>query len=127
MRRPYPTDLSDAEWKYIEPHAPRPRGEGRPRIHSLQRFALLLSHPYRQSCFLPRRPTGQAPVCPWYCGSTALQTAVRRKACTDARDGPDFKLFDPTPQIVLRDAKLSGYLSSVLLFGEERTRRTASR
>jgi hypothetical protein len=22
MRKPHPTDLSDAEWKYIEPHMP---------------------------------------------------------------------------------------------------------
>jgi putative transposase len=24
MRKPYPTDLSDAEWKHIEPHMPAP-------------------------------------------------------------------------------------------------------
>src|SRR5215211_2277716 len=34
MRKPYPTDLSDAEWKYIEPHMPAPKGHGRPRAHS---------------------------------------------------------------------------------------------
>ena len=36
MRKPYPTDLSDAEWKYIEPHMPVPKGHGRPRTHSLR-------------------------------------------------------------------------------------------
>jgi putative transposase len=36
MRKPYPTDLSDAEWNYIEPHMPRPKGHGRPRLHSLR-------------------------------------------------------------------------------------------
>jgi putative transposase len=37
MRKPYPTDLSDEEWKYIEPHVPGPKGHhGRPRIHSLR-------------------------------------------------------------------------------------------
>jgi transposase len=36
MRKPYPTDLSDDEWKYIEPHVPRPKGQGRPRTHSLR-------------------------------------------------------------------------------------------
>ena len=36
MRRPYPTDLSDAEWNYIEPHMPAPKGHGRPRAHSLR-------------------------------------------------------------------------------------------
>src|SRR5829696_8697527 len=36
MRKPYPTDLSDAEWNYIEPHLPDPKGHGRPRTHSLR-------------------------------------------------------------------------------------------
>src|ERR671912_722563 len=36
MRKPYPTDLSDAEWSYIEPHLPVPKGHGRPRTHSLR-------------------------------------------------------------------------------------------
>src|SRR5919112_6261818 len=36
MRKPYPTDLSDAEWKCIEPHLPTPRAAGRPRRHSLR-------------------------------------------------------------------------------------------
>jgi hypothetical protein len=36
MRKPYPTDLSDAEWNYIEPHLPAPKGHGRPRIHDLR-------------------------------------------------------------------------------------------
>jgi putative transposase len=34
MRKPYPTDLSDAEWNYIQPHVPAPKGHGRPRDHS---------------------------------------------------------------------------------------------
>jgi hypothetical protein len=36
MRKPYPTDLSDAEWNYIEPHMPTPKEHGRPPIHSLR-------------------------------------------------------------------------------------------
>jgi len=36
MRKPYPTDLSDAEWSYIEPPLPAPKGHGRPRTHSLR-------------------------------------------------------------------------------------------
>jgi hypothetical protein len=27
MRKPYPTDVSDAEWNYIEPHMPAPNGQ----------------------------------------------------------------------------------------------------
>ena len=36
MRRAYQTDLSDAEWSYIEPHLPTPKGPGRPRLHPLR-------------------------------------------------------------------------------------------
>ena len=34
MRKTYPTNLSDAEWSYIEPHIPTPGAPGRPRVHS---------------------------------------------------------------------------------------------
>ena len=36
MRKPYPTDLSDTEWTYPEPHIPVPKAHGRPRVHSLR-------------------------------------------------------------------------------------------
>jgi putative transposase len=57
MRKPYPTDRSDAEWTYIEPHLPAPTGHGRPRTHDLLReildavFYLLKSG--CQWCLLP--------------------------------------------------------------------------
>ena len=39
MRERYPADLSDAEWKYIEPLMPAPKGLGRPRTHDLREIA----------------------------------------------------------------------------------------
>jgi len=33
MRKPYPTDLSDEEWRYLEPYVPGPKYHGWPRIH----------------------------------------------------------------------------------------------
>lgn len=33
-RRPYPTDLSDAEWRILEPLVPAPKPGGRPALHS---------------------------------------------------------------------------------------------
>jgi hypothetical protein len=39
MRKRCPTDLSDAEGKYIEPHAPAPKGCGRPRTHTLREIS----------------------------------------------------------------------------------------
>ena len=50
MRKPYPTDLSDAEWKYIEPHIPLPKGHGRPRIHSLREILNAIFYILRSGC-----------------------------------------------------------------------------
>jgi putative transposase len=50
MRKPYPTDLSDAEWNYIEPHMPRPKGYGRPRIHSLREILNAIFYVLRSGC-----------------------------------------------------------------------------
>src|SRR3954464_3157177 len=36
MRKPYPTDLSDAEWTRLRSFLPTPKAEGRPRTHSLR-------------------------------------------------------------------------------------------
>ena len=33
MRTAYSTDLSDAEWFYLEPHFSAPKATGRPRLH----------------------------------------------------------------------------------------------
>ena len=36
MRKPYPTDLCDAEWTRLRSYLPTPKAEGRPRTHSLR-------------------------------------------------------------------------------------------
>jgi putative transposase len=33
-RQPYATDITDAEWRYLEPYMPSPKIGGRPRCHS---------------------------------------------------------------------------------------------
>jgi putative transposase len=50
MRKPYPTDLSDDEWNYIEPHMPPPSGHGRPRIHSLREILDATFYILRSGC-----------------------------------------------------------------------------
>src|SRR5829696_7861049 len=50
MRKPYPTDLSDAEWNYIEPHLPAPKGHGRPRTHSLREILNAIFYVVRSGC-----------------------------------------------------------------------------
>jgi putative transposase len=36
MRKAYQTDLSDAEWTFLEPHLPAPKATGRPKTHSVR-------------------------------------------------------------------------------------------
>jgi putative transposase len=50
MRKPYPTDLSDDEWNYIEPHMPPPSGHGRPSIHSLREILDATFYILRSGC-----------------------------------------------------------------------------
>jgi putative transposase len=50
MRKPYPTDLSDAQWNYIEPHLPPPKGRGRPRIHSFDEILNAIFYILRSGC-----------------------------------------------------------------------------
>jgi putative transposase len=50
MRKSYPTDLSDAEWKYIEPHLPAPKGLGRPRSRDLREILNAIFYVLRSGC-----------------------------------------------------------------------------
>jgi putative transposase len=50
MRKPYPTDLSDAEWACIEPHLPAPNAAGRPRIHPLREILNAIFYIVRSGC-----------------------------------------------------------------------------
>jgi putative transposase len=50
MRKPYPTDLSDVEWNYIEPHLPAPKGHGRPRTHDLREIVNAVFYVLKTGC-----------------------------------------------------------------------------
>jgi putative transposase len=50
MRKSYPTDLSDAEWTYIEPHLPAPTGHGRPSTHSLREILNAVFYLLKSGC-----------------------------------------------------------------------------
>src|SRR5215210_3067616 len=50
MRKSYPTDLSDAEWSYIEPHLPAPTGHGCPRTHTLREILDAIFYILRSGC-----------------------------------------------------------------------------
>jgi putative transposase len=50
MRKTYRTDLSDAEWSYIEPHIPTPKSPGRPRVHTLREILDAIFYMLRSGC-----------------------------------------------------------------------------
>jgi putative transposase len=50
MRTAYQTDLSDAEWSYIEPNIPTPKVTGRLRVHSLREILNAIFHIVRSGC-----------------------------------------------------------------------------
>jgi putative transposase len=50
MRKTYPTDLSDSEWKYLEPHLPTPKGYGRPRTHDLREILNAVFYVLKSGC-----------------------------------------------------------------------------
>jgi putative transposase len=50
MRRAYQTDLSDAEWSYIEPHIPAPKAPGRPRLHPLREILDAIFYVLKSGC-----------------------------------------------------------------------------
>lgn len=57
MGKRYPTDLSDAEWSYLEPHLPAASQRGRPRVHSYREILNAVFYLLKTGCqwrMLPR-------------------------------------------------------------------------
>ena len=50
MRRPYLTDLSDAEWTYLKDHLPIPKATGRPRVHTLREILDAIFYVVKSGC-----------------------------------------------------------------------------
>jgi putative transposase len=50
MRKRYPTDLSDAEWAYLEPYLPAPKSTGRPRVYPLREILNAIFYVVRSGC-----------------------------------------------------------------------------
>ena len=61
MRKPYPTDLSDAQWNYIEPHMPASKGHGRPRTHALREILDAIFYLLKSGCQWRLLPTDFPP------------------------------------------------------------------
>ena len=50
MRRAYQSDLSDAEWSFLEPHLPAPTAAGRPKMHSTREILNAIFYIVRGGC-----------------------------------------------------------------------------
>src|SRR3569623_3646931 len=61
MKRRYLTDLSDLEWRCIEPYVSPPNNRGRPRIHSLRRVLDAVFYVLRSGCAWRLLPRGFPP------------------------------------------------------------------
>jgi putative transposase len=56
MRKAYQSDISDAEWVYLEPHLPVPKATGRPKTHCAREILNAIFYVVRGGCgwrFLP--------------------------------------------------------------------------
>jgi putative transposase len=49
-RQPYPTDVTDAEWRYLAPHLPAPKTGGRPRRHAVREILNGIFYILRSGC-----------------------------------------------------------------------------
>jgi len=57
MKRSYSTDLTDAEWEYLELHVPPPNKRGRPKTHSSREILNAIFYVLKSGCawrLLPR-------------------------------------------------------------------------
>ena len=50
MRTAYPTDLSDAEWSYLEPYLPASKTIGRPKIHQTRKVLDAIFYILKSGC-----------------------------------------------------------------------------
>jgi putative transposase len=65
----YPTDLSDDEWRCIDPHLPVPTGQGRPRVHSLRAILDAVFYVLKSGCpwrMLPKEFPPWKTVYDWF-------------------------------------------------------------
>jgi transposase len=49
-RRPYPTDLSDVEWRVMEPFIPAAKAGGRPPLHERREIVNAICYVLRSGC-----------------------------------------------------------------------------
>src|SRR5215216_208401 len=67
MRKPYSTDLSDAQWSRLQPYLPTPKAQGRPRTHSLRDVLDAIFYVLKSGCHWRLMPHDFPPWSTVYC------------------------------------------------------------
>jgi putative transposase len=49
-RKPYPTDLTDRQWQFLEPYVPKPKPGGRPARYSRRAIVNAILYQTRNGC-----------------------------------------------------------------------------
>jgi Putative transposase of IS4/5 family (DUF4096) len=97
----YQTDLTDAEWRVIAPHLPKPCATGRPRAWPMREIVNGIFYVMRAGCPWRLLPND---LPPW---GTSLEVFCQPSIAPDPREEP---LDDPTPR-VNGEADLIGVLA----------------
>src|SRR3712207_3732151 len=103
MRRRYPTDLSDAEWRCIEPYITSPNRRGRPRkdiwfAPRPRRCLLRLEERLRLATVLPREFPPWRTVYYWFRRRWRIEgTFERLNAVLCASECEYFRVETPNP------------------------------
>ena len=102
-RSPYPSDVTDAQWRRIEPLIPPERGRGRHRSTDLREVVSAIHYRWATNCVWRRIPKGFPPWATVYtyyrdwdrCGALAAIRAVLAAPPPPADDSSDAALDEP--------------------------------
>jgi putative transposase len=132
MRKPYPTDLSDAEWACLRSYLPTPEAEGRPCTHSLRDVLDAIFYVLKSGCHWRLLPHDFPPCSTvyyhfrrfplnglWSLILKALHTAERNRAGKDPQ--PTAAIIDSqSVKTVEESAHPSGYDAHKNIKGRKR-------
>src|SRR5215204_1954042 len=83
MRTAYLTDLSDAEWSYLEPYLPAPKTIGRPKIHHTRKVLDAIFYILKSGCAWRLLPHDlERPGRPFTTTSEPRASTAPGKGCT---------------------------------------------
>jgi hypothetical protein len=112
----YQTDLTDAEWRVIAPHLPKPRATGRPRAWPMREIVNGIFYVMRAGCpwrlLLERRSTDVSAMRSWTpTGAASCSNRTRRVSKTAIGGGPLLRIsrrIFPSIQRVFADSGYAG-------------------